>query len=80
MSLFKHGVSEVDDVNPTFSYNQVFFFLVRGCHILQFFQVFEDFGKVVCNVLVEHSAWLELGGYDSVVWHVVFEACASDTQ
>ena len=33
-----------------------------------------------CYVLVERSARLELGGYDSVVWHVVLEACASDTQ
>ena len=33
-----------------------------------------------CYALVERSAWLEQGGYDSVVWHVVLEACASDTQ
>ena len=32
-----------------------------------------------CYVLVERSARLEHGGYDSVVWHVVLEACASDT-
>ena len=29
---------------------------------------------------MERSARLELGGYDSIVWHVVLEACASDTQ
>ena len=33
-----------------------------------------------CYVLVERSARLELDGYDSVVWHVVLEACASSTQ
>ena len=32
-----------------------------------------------CYVLVERSARLELDGYDSVVWHVVLEACASST-
>ena len=32
-----------------------------------------------CYVLVERSARLELDGYDFVVWHVVLEACASDT-
>ena len=30
-----------------------------------------------CYVLVERSARLELDGYDSVVWHVALEACAS---
>ena len=34
----------------------------------------------LCYVLVERSARLELDGYDSVVWHVVFEASASDTR
>ena len=33
-----------------------------------------------CYVLVERSARLELDGYDSVVWHVVLEASASDTR
>ena len=33
-----------------------------------------------CYVLVECPAQLELGGYDSVIWHVVLEACASDTR
>ena len=33
-----------------------------------------------CYALGERPARLELGGYDSVVWHVVLEACASDTQ
>ena len=33
-----------------------------------------------CYVLVERSARLELDGYDSVVWHVALEACASGTQ
>ena len=33
----------------------------------------------MCYVLVERSARLELGGYDSVVWHVAPEACASST-
>ena len=33
-----------------------------------------------CYVLVERSARLELDGYDSVVWHVALEACASSTQ
>ena len=33
----------------------------------------------VCYVLVERSARLELSGYDSVVWHVALEACASST-
>ena len=33
-----------------------------------------------CYVLVERSARLELYGYDSVVWHVALEACASSTQ
>ena len=32
-----------------------------------------------CYVLVERSARLELDGYDSVVWHVALEACASST-
>ena len=35
--------------------------------------------QLKCYVLVERSARLELGGYDSVVWLVVLEACASDT-
>ena len=35
---------------------------------------------VGCYVLVERSARLELDGYDFVVWHVVLEACASDTR
>ena len=33
-----------------------------------------------CYALVERSARLERGGYDSVVWHVVLEAYTSDTQ
>ena len=33
-----------------------------------------------CYALGERSALLEQDGYDSVVWHVVLEACASDTQ
>ena len=33
-----------------------------------------------CYVLVERPARLELDGYDLVVWHVVLEAFASDTQ
>ena len=33
-----------------------------------------------CYVLVERPARLELCGYDSVVWHVVLEASASDTR
>ena len=33
-----------------------------------------------CYALGERPARLELDGYDSVVWHVVLEACASDTQ
>ena len=33
-----------------------------------------------CYVLVEHSARHELDGYDSIVWHIVLEACASDTR
>ena len=32
-----------------------------------------------CYVLGERSARLELDGYDSVVWHVALEACASST-
>ena len=40
----------------------------------------EDFPEVKCYVLVERSARLELDGYDSVVWHVVLEASASDTR
>ena len=32
-----------------------------------------------CYILVERSARLELDGYDSIVWHVVLEACTSDT-
>ena len=36
-------------------------------------------GAANCYVLVERSARLELGGYDSVVWHVALEACASST-
>ena len=39
-----------------------------------------DSTKAICCILVERSARLELGGYDSVIWHVVLEACASDTQ
>ena len=35
--------------------------------------------ELTCYVLVERSARLELDGYDSVVWHVVLEACASST-
>ena len=35
--------------------------------------------EVECYVLVERSARLELNGYDSVVWHVALEACASST-
>ena len=34
----------------------------------------------MCYVLVERSARLELGGYDSIIWHVALEACASGTQ
>ena len=34
----------------------------------------------LCYVLVERSARLERDGYDSVVWHVVLEASASDTR
>ena len=37
-------------------------------------------GYISCYVLVERSARLELGGYDSIIWHVVFEACTSNTQ
>ena len=37
------------------------------------------FDQVLCYVLGERSARLELDGYDSVVWHVVLEACASST-
>ena len=37
-------------------------------------------GHLLCYVLVERSARLELDGYDSVVWHVVLEASASDTR
>ena len=33
-----------------------------------------------CYALEERLARLELDGYDFVVWHVVLEACASDTQ
>ena len=33
-----------------------------------------------CYALGERPARLELDGYDFVVWHVVLEACASDTQ
>ena len=33
----------------------------------------------LCYVLGERSARLELDGYDSVVWHVALEACASST-
>ena len=40
---------------------------------------FNSWGQEVCYVLVERSARLELGGYDSVVWHVALEACASGT-
>ena len=36
--------------------------------------------SAMCYVLVERPARLELGGYDSVAWHVVLEACTSDTQ
>ena len=36
-------------------------------------------GQDDCYVLVERSSRLELGGYDSVVWHIVLEACASST-
>ena len=39
----------------------------------------EQFLAQLCYVLVEHSAQLELDGYDSVVWHVALEACASST-
>ena len=35
--------------------------------------------EVHCYVLVERSARLERDGYDSVVWHVALEACASST-
>ena len=33
-----------------------------------------------CYALGERLARLELGGYGFVAWHVVLEACASDTQ
>ena len=38
-----------------------------------------DYQLALCYVLVERSARLELDGYDSVVWHVALEACASST-
>ena len=34
---------------------------------------------LACYVLGERSARLELDGYNSVVWHVALEACASST-
>ena len=41
---------------------------------------FDFFLSYYCYALGERPARLELDGYDFVVWHVVFEACASDTQ
>ena len=40
----------------------------------------DEDGMRFCYALGERPARLERGGYDFVVWHVVLEACASDTQ